>query len=219
MAEKSVKLSTTSFRDVPLCELSLEEALKAGAAKSEKLKPEDFHETSVRFCVTGLRGWLITYADEHYNNAHRNLMRDLSWQWASYCETNADILGVRTSLMELRHELSETNCANLMDQLPATLWRIKEFGYSGRPTVIRLPNAASGSIARSAADLGISFGKFLQVGWAWSLSTNGKGLYSAWINGTVTPLLEELTRHVKRRLGELDDIRLSMSRRLAEGAE
>ena len=199
MAEKSVKLSTSSFRDIPICELCLEDALNAGAAKSEKLKPDDFSETSIRFCIGGLEGMLILYSDEHYNNSLRRLLRDASWQWASRCEMDQDMLRVRAELSDLRHILSETNYVHLMDELTLTQWRLKELGYAKRPTNVHLPNGSYGIINRSATALGISFSRFFQIGLAWSLSTNGMGLYSPWIKGTVDPIMSELKGHCQKR--------------------
>ena len=217
MADKSVKLSTTSFREVPLCELCLEDALKAGAAKNERLKPEEFHETSIRFCVDGLGGWLETYADAYYDGVLHRLLRDVSWQWASYCETNVSILKLRADLAELRFVISETNYTQLMDKLTSTQWRMKELGYSKKPINIHLPAAPYSVISHSATRLDISFSKFFQVGLAWSLSTNSMGLYASWVSGTVTPLLASLEDFIKGRLEDLADIQGNLFRRLSGG--
>jgi len=197
----------------------LEDALKVGAAKNEKLKPEDFTETSIRFCVGGLSGWLEDYADEHYDGSLRRMLRDVSWQWASYCEANPGMLKVKVALSGLRNVLSETNYTNLMDELATTRWRLKELGYSGKPVNVRLPNGSSGVISRLAGPLDISFSRFFNIGLSWSLSTNNKNLYASWIEGTVAPLMAELADHCQRRLEDLADVQAKLTRRLSGGGE
>lgn len=210
MAGKSVKLSTSSFQDIPICELCLEDALKAGAAKSEKLNPQDFRETSIRFCVDGLRGWLKSFAVNRGNTTLFAMMRDLSWYWASFCSTDETMQGLIREYYSLLKDLTEkTASTELVAQLDEPL-RVKEIGYSEHPLNIVVPRAAWGSIQECATALGASVSVFYQLGLAKALSSNSMGLYGLWSADKFIPLFGEFMQRSKDRLARLKKIRRHM---------
>ena len=207
MADKPIKLSTSSFRDVPICELCLEDALKAGATKSEKLKPQDFQETSIRFCVDGLLDWYATYADDYLGGYLRTVIRDVSWQWASFCETDPTLVSARVNFAKLRTEIAEQSAyVDLMKRIKASI-RIKEFGYSDRPFNLSLPTPAVGVIAKTGSALGIQFRRFFQVGLGWSLSTNSRGLYADWLASIHLPLFNAVMGWAAEKAEDLEEVR------------
>jgi len=210
VVDKSVKLSTSSFRDIPICELCLEDALKAGAAKSEKLKPQDFRETSIRFCIDGLCSWLKSFAVNRGETTLFAMTRDLSWYWASFCSTDETMLGLVVEYYSLLRDLTEkTALTDLVAQLDEPL-RVKEVGYGGRPLNIVVPRAAWGSIQECATALGASASIFYQLGMAKALTSNSLELYSSWSAERFVPLFGEFMQRAKDRLVRLKRIRRHM---------
>jgi hypothetical protein len=209
-----VNLNPKSFRDVPLAELCLEDALKAGARRSEALKPTDFKETSIRFCIDGLQHWLRTYSEDYCDRSLFYVVRDLIWHWASFCESNATLTEVRKSYVALRRDIVENSSyVDLVDRLQKGN-RVKEFGFGAPPFNVLLPMEAYGVISRCGEAIGISFSKFVQVGLAWSLSTNNKGLYTDWINDVFVPLFTEVTTMASKRADTIDEIRGTLEQRM-----
>lgn len=214
MAGKSVKLSTTSFRDTPICELCLEDALKAGAAKSEKLKPQDFKETSIRFCVDGLYKWLKAYAKKYGTTSVFGMIRDLSWYWASFCSTDSTMIGLTREYDSLLDDLAEkTSFTDLAERMDEQL-RVEKIGRSGYPFSVVLPSGSWGAIQDCASALGTSFSVFFQLGLARALTSNSQGLYSSWAAEKFVPLFDEFMTRAKKRLDGLKEIREIMEYRL-----
>lgn len=210
---KAVKLSTTSFRNTPLAELCMEDALKMGAAKLGNLKPEEIKETSIRFCVDGLRDWLMTYVDDYCDGSFSGVISALSWHWASFCETNDMLLKVRADFSELRHEIAEgTGYVDLMDRLKQSP-RIKEFGYTHRPIHVRVPVRVVNTVGHMSSALGLNFSKLFQVGLGWSLSTNRDGLYAAWLAEVFDPLFRSLMAHAEWKVGDMEEVRAVLAHR------
>ncbi|MGR3295993.1 MAG: hypothetical protein ACUZ8A_07190 [Candidatus Bathyanammoxibius sp.] len=212
-----VNLNPSSFRDTPLAELCLEDALKAGANRSSNLKPSEFKETSIRFCVEGLRDWYTAYVDDYCNCSLFQVIRDISWHWASYCETSEAMTLARTEFADLRREIAEkTAYVDLMDRMKKTT-RIPEFVARGRtPYNLVLPTEVIGVVGRTGTALGIPFYGFFQVGLAWSLSTNRQGLYPAWVAEKFTPLFASVTKCMNTKVEELAEIRDNLTNRLGK---
>lgn len=216
MGGKSVKLSTSSFRDTPICELCLEDALKAGAAKTEKLKSQEFKETSIRFCVDGLYKWYRSFAKHYGEVSVFGMIRDLSWYWASFCTVDETMTGLvgeyYTLLKDITENTSFTDLADRMDEI----LRVEKVGRSKYPFSIVIPQGAWSAIQDCAVALGTSFSTFYQVGLARALSTNSQGLYAAWSVEKFIPLFDEFDRRSKARLAGLKEIRKVMELRLEE---
>lgn len=216
MADKSVKLSTSSFRDTPICELCLEDALKAGAAKTEKLKSQDFKETSMRFCVDGLYKWCKSFARHYGEVSVFGMIRDLSWYWASFCSTDETMVGLVAEYYSLLKDITEkTSFTDLADRMDEPL-RVEKIGRSSYPFSILIPQGAWGAIQDCAGALGTSFSVFYQVGLARVLSTNSQDLYGAWSVEKFIPLYDEFMQRSKGRLKGLKEIRKIMELRLEE---
>ncbi len=205
--KQAVSLNPKSFRDIPLCELCFEDALKVGARKSEELKPQDITETSVRFCIDGLGDWYSTYAEEHLDVSVHRVFRDIIWQWASFCETDATLSELRKAFNILRREIVEgTAYTDLVERMRKRVM-VSGFGFpSSKPTHVTLPIEASGIISRVADTLGMDFSRFFQVGLAWSLSTNRSGLYSEWVSGVFRPLFDQVIAQAKLKVDDLDEV-------------
>ena len=214
MTDNKVKLSTSSFRDTPLVELCMEDALALGKARLKGMNPEDFRDTSIRFCIDGLYDWLTIYVDKYCNGSLFKTISALSWHWESFCDTDATLLKLRAGFSETRHEIAEnTSYVDLMDSLHQGP-RHKEFGYVSRhPTLIRVPSSVVRVVGHTSSALGMSFSRFFQVGLAWSLSTNREGLYSAWVTAVFTPLFTSLMDYAKQRLNTLEEVRILLEDR------
>jgi len=212
---KGVNLNPKTFQDTPFCELCFEDALKAGARKSESLKSDSFKETSIRFCVDGLRDWYVAYVDDYLEGSLYNVVRDISWQWASFCGTNDTLVKARVEFVKLRKEIAEkTSYTDLMNRLKQA-GRIKEFGYAEKkPFTVLLPSEAMGVISRAGSVLGIPFSKFLQVGMGWSLSTNRQGLYTDWNTDTFAPLFKSVMGWADKKLVDLLEVRTILEHRM-----
>ena len=216
MVDKSVKLSTSSFRDIPICELCLEDALKAGAAKSEKLKPQDFRETSMRFCVDGLHKCLKSFAKHYGETSAFGMIRDLSWYWASFCSADETMVGLVHNYYSLLKDLTEkTDFTDLFDRMDEPL-RVKEIGRSGYPFTVIVPIGARSVIQDCAVALGTSFSVFYQVGLSKALASDSQGRYSAWAATRFVPLFDEFMQRSKARLRGMKEIRKIMEIRLEE---
>jgi hypothetical protein len=205
-------LSPDSFHETPLAELPLEEALKIGASRSAKLKSEELADTSIRFCVEGLRDWLSAYANDCCGISLYSLVRDMSWHWASYCTTNSQITDLRKDLFSLRREIVEktayTDLAARLREAP----RVKLFGRGERfPHNFLLPREAIGMIREAGELLDVPFSRFFQVGLAWSLSTNQAGLYTDWVEEVVKPLIREVQSVAMRKVHAMDETRIILA--------
>lgn len=213
-----VRIGLSSFKDVPLCELTMEEALKSGIKKSADLKQADFLDTSIRFCVPGLRDWYSSYVHNYCDMALYSVFRNIVWQWASFCETDTTFKKVRDEFNALQRGIVEsTTYTDLADKMRDVV-RIKEFSYGSRiPFNVSLPREAVGIISQSSNALSIPFNSFLQVGYAWSLSTNRNGLYKPWVTSYVKPLLDSVMAHAEDQIVRLGEIRTILLYRDAVG--
>lgn len=217
MADKSVKLSTSSFRDIPICELCLEDALKAGAAKSEKLKPEDFQPTSVRFCVDGLYKCMKSYARKHDTSVFA-ITRDLSWYWASFCSTNVVMAALVKDYYALLDDISEnTSYTDLSERMDESK-KIEKVGRTKHHYPLLIPRVCHGAISDCAEVMGISLMIFYQLGWGKAMTTNQAGLYSDWARDIVSPLYDEVMGQADHRLKILKETRNTLENRLLEQA-
>jgi len=180
----------------------------------KNLKPEEVKETSIRFCIDGLRNWLMVYVDEHCSGSFTKTVTALSWHWGSFCDSNASFLKVRAGFSEARHEIAlRTSYVDLMDSLHQGS-RIKEFGYSSHnPTCIHVPFKVLSVIGHTGSALGIPFSRFFQIGLAWSLSTNREGLYSTWIADVVNPLFTSLMDYAERRCSTINEVLVRLESR------
>ena len=212
---RGVNLNPKAFVDTPTCDLCFEDALEVGRKKSDALKPQDFKETSIRFCVDGLRDWYATYAEDVLSSSIRYVLRDISWQWASFCTTDPTLTKARTAFVVLRKEITEnTAYTDLIDRMKQQA-KIKEFGYtSRRPFNLDLPLEAMGVISRTGEALGIPFSRFFQVGLGWSLSTNRQGMYAEWTKEVFTPLQNAVMDWAKGKLDDLLEVEFLLHLRL-----
>ena len=207
MADKSVKLSTTSFRDIPICELCLEDALKAGAAKTGQLKPQDLKETSLRFCVNGLYKCLKSFARHYGETSAFTMIRDLSWYWASFCSTDETMVELVREYDSLLKDMTEhTDFTDLWDRMDDQL-PVKERGWAGSSFNVSVPHTTWGAIHDCAVALGTSFSVFYQVGLSKAMASDSKSLYVAWAATVFAPLYSEFLERAKIRLGSLQEIR------------
>lgn len=217
MADKSVKLSTSSFRDVPICEMCLEDALKAGAAKSAQLKPTDFNATSMRFRVDGLYDWLWSFAKHYSNSSLFGVIRDLSWYWASFCATDETMTELVSEYHALLKDMTESSdFTDFVSDMREPL-RVEKVGHAEYPVTVHIPFAAFGIIQECAMILGTSFPLFYQVGLAKALASDSQGRYSGWAATRFVPLFDEFMGRAKARLRRLKELRKFMEFRLREG--
>jgi hypothetical protein len=195
-----VSINPKSFQDTPICDLPFEEALKIGARRSEDLRPMDFRETSIRFCVVGLRDWLSRYSKDYSERSFFYTIRDASWHWASYCSTNPVLVSACADYRKLSREIVETSSfTELVERLQQPSW-LEKFGYASQtPCNILLPLEVMGVVGEVGEAIGISFSKLFQVGLGWSLSTNKQGLYAEWIKDIFNPLFAEVMKVAKER--------------------
>jgi len=209
-----VDINPKSFRDTPLAELCFEDALKAGTKKSDKLKSSDFKETSIRFCIDGLRDWYSAYVDDYLDGSLYNVIRDISWHWASFCETDTTLVRARTEFTKLRKEITEkTAYTDLVERMKQSA-RIREFGYVGRnPYHVSLPLEVVGIVGRTGAAIGLPFSKFFQVGMGWSLSTNRQGLYATWLDEVFSPLFISMLSWSGKKIDDLAEVRAILQHR------
>src|SRR3972149_677303 len=176
-----VNLNPKSFQDTPLCELCFEDALKAGAKKSESLKPSDFKETSIRFCVDGLYKWYKSFSKHYETGSVFTMIRDSSWWWSSFCATDPTLTKLVKDYYSLLKEITEntsyTDLAERMDDAS----RVEKVGRSKLHFSILIPYEAHGVILDCSTALGVPFSLFFQVGLGKALSSNRQGLYSKWV--------------------------------------
>lgn len=215
---KKAHLSTGSFRDAPLAELCLEDALEAGAAKSAKVSSDDFKETSIKFCVDGLYKWCKSFAQRTGRGSVYSLTRDLSWYWASYCTEDNVLSGLVKEYYSLLHDITEdtsyTDLAERMDEAS----RIEKVGrYSEVPFHVKLPLEPCGIIGDCATAVGISFSLFFQVGLGKALSVNRGGLYADWVARKFQPLFSEVMARAEGRLYDFLEIRNTVDFRRRQG--
>ena len=214
--QTSVNLNPRAFQDTPLADLCLEDALVIGRRKSENLKPTDFRETSIRFSVKGLRNWLSVYIKDYADESFYHVLRDLSWHWASFCGTNSTLTAICKDYHAIRRDIAEmTSYTDLMDSLQETAW-LEKFGRSSRPCTVLLPMEVLGVVGETGEAIGIPFSKFFQVGLAWSLSTNKRGLYGEWLGNIYTPLFAEVMAVAENRLDKIESVRCEMERRICK---
>ena len=215
---KSVKLSTASFRDTPIIELCLEDALKAGAAKTEKLVKEQqtLKETSMRFCVNGLYKCLKSFAKHYGETSAFAMIRDLSWYWSSFCTTDETMVNLVREYYSLLKDLTEnTDFTDLWDRMDEPL-PVKEVGWRGHPFNVSVPQVAWGAIQDCAMALGTSSSTFYQVGLSKAMASDSKGRYVAWAATVFVPLFDEFMQRSKVRLKSLQEIRHLMGYRMAK---
>jgi hypothetical protein len=210
-----VNLNPKAFQDTPLADLCLEDALKAGFRKSENLKPTDFRETSIRFCINGLRNWLSRYAKDYGDRPFFYTIQDVSWHWASFCKVNSVLVNVCKEYATLSREIVESSSyTDLVERLQQPTW-FEKFGHGSRtPCNIVLPLEVLGVIGETGEAIGLPFSKFFQVGLAWSLSMNKQGLYSEWTKDVFTPLFNEIMEAAKKRVTVLHEVRIIFEDRL-----
>ena len=213
---KSVKLSTSSFRDVPICELCLEDALKAGAAKTGQLKPQELKETSIRFCVDGLYDWLRSFAKHYGESSPFGMVRDLSWYWASFCSTDETMIGLIQEYYSLLKDLTEnTDFTDLVRDMNEPV-RVEKVGRAGPHITVVIPFPSYGAIQDCAMALGTSFGVFYQLGLSKALAADSQERYSTWSATRFVPLFDEFMQRSKAKLKRLKEIRKFMGVRLGE---
>ena len=216
MAEKSVKLSTSSFRDIPICELCLEDALKAGAAKTNQLKPGELKETSMRFCVDGLYDWLRSFAKHYGESSPFGMIRDLSWYWASFCSTDKTMIGLITEYYSLLKDLTEnTDYTDLVKDMNEPV-RVEKIDRAGPHITAVIPFPAYGAIQDCAMALGTSFSVFYQLGLSKALASDSQGRYRTWATAKFIPLFDEFMKRSKAKLRKLKEIRRFMLVRLED---
>ena len=206
-----VPLNPKSFQDTPFCELCYEDALKAGSRKYESLKPSDFKETSIRFCVDGLYKWYKSFSKQHGKSSVFSMIRDASWWWSSFCGTDPTFIKLVREYYDLLKDITEnTDYTDLAERMDEPL-RVKEIGRGGRPFNIFIPFECHGIILDCATAIGVPFAIFFQLGLAKALASNRNGLYSKWVVKTVDPLFSEVMGHAKSRAKVYKRIRNDMA--------
>jgi len=210
--DKPVSINPQSFVDEALCDLCFEDALKIGQAKSGYLKPEDFDTTSIRPCVDGLIKRYKSFSRQ-YKGSVFSLLRDASWHWASFCETNEVFRDVTREYFSLLRDLTENySYIDLEDKMDVGK-KVKEIGYRSRPLTIIIPREAHGVIGDCGVAVGTTFSLFYQIGLGWSLSQTSREFYKDWISSVFQPLFDEVMEKAKKRLGDFQDIRDSIRAR------
>ncbi len=207
---KPISIRPSDAIEESLCDLCFEDALKIGCAKSEKLKPQDLKETSIRFCVDGLYKWYKSYSKHYRSGSVFAMVRDASWYWASFCETD-DILTALVKeyyslLKDITEDTSYTDLAERMDEAG----RVEKIGRRGYPFSVAIPMETHGVISDCAVALGVPFSLFFQIGLGKALSVNRQGLYSAWVKGKFQPLFDEVMMRAEKRLKSFSEIRNNM---------
>jgi len=204
---KGVNINPKTFQDTPLCDLCFEDALREGSQKSAGLKPQDFKETSVRFCVDGLYKWYKSYTKHYGKSSVFIMVRDASWWWASFCGTSESLTelvkGYYSLLKEITENTAHTDLAERMDETV----RIEKVGRGSYPFSVLIPFECHGIISDCAVALGMPFAQFYQLGLAKALSTNRNGLYAKWVSSKVDPLFDEVMERVKSRIKVFGRIR------------
>lgn len=200
MVVKGISLNPRTFADEPLCSRCFEDALKIGAARSEKLRPSDCKETSIRFCVDGLYKWYKSFAKHYQRTSVFSMIRDASWWWASFCETDPTFTKLVREYYALLKDITEnTDYTDLAERMDEPL-RVKEMGRGGKPFNVVVPFECYGIISDCATAIGMSFAIFYQLGLAKALSTNHGGLFDKWVASKVNPLFDEVMGHAKSRV-------------------
>lgn len=217
MAEtRTVNINPKSFREIPLCELCFEDALKVGSARNKELSSGDFQETSIRFCVDGLLKWSYAYSEDYYEGSLFNLVRDGCWQWASFCGTDETMVQVAKQYHDLLREITDkTSYTDLADKLDDAV-RVRSFGFRSRPFNVTIPRKVVGVVGKCGAAVGLPFSLFFNVGMAWSLSTNRDGKYSAWVSDVFTPLFAELMASAESRIHHFCEIKNTLDFRWSQ---
>lgn len=213
---RGVNLNPRTFVDTPVCELCFEDALEVGRKKSEALKPQDFKETSIRFCVDGLYKWYKSFAKQHGKSSVFMMIRDASWWWASFCGTDPILTKLVREYYDLLKDITEnTSYADLAERMDEAD-RVKEVGKSRTHFSILIPFECHGVISDCSVALGMSFGQFYQLGLARALATNRNGLYSKWVKDTVDPLFNEVMSRAKSRIKSFRRIKNELAFRETE---
>ncbi len=197
---KGVNLNPKMFQDAPLCDLCFEDVLREGSRKSAGLKPQDFKETSIRFCVDGLYKWYKSYARHYSRTSVFMMIRDASWWWSSFCGTNDTLTSlVKEYYALLKTITEETDYADLADKMDDAS-RLEKVGKSKSHLSITVPLEAHGIIGDCSVALGVPFSQFYQLGLGRALASNQQGLYSAWVESKVNPLFDEVMARAVSRL-------------------
>jgi len=196
---KGVNLNPRAFVDTPTCDLCFEDALEVGHKKFDGLKPQDFKETSIRFCVDGLYKWYKSFSKQHGKASVFTMIRDASWWWASFCGTDPTLVKLVKEYYELLKDITEnTDYTDLAERMDEPL-RVKEIGRGGKPFNISIPFECHGVISDCSTAIGVPFAIFYQLGLAKALSTNRNSLYAKWVTSTVNPLFDEVMGHARTR--------------------
>jgi hypothetical protein len=197
--KKSVSIHPKSFVDESLCNLSFEDAIKVGADRSSRIKPEDFRETSVRLCIDGLYRWLDDFSQDTEIASTFCLTRDFIWMWLDYCDNQAEWVELQRLHRRLTKEITHNSSyTDLVDELNKRSW-IKSIGRSGRPTNVVIPVSGSKRLSRYCDASSVSFSHLYSLGMGWCLSQNSLGYYKSWTNDKVMPVLDEVNRLVADR--------------------
>tara|TARA_Y100000310_G_scaffold20472_1_gene19885 strand:+ start:703 stop:1149 length:447 start_codon:yes stop_codon:yes gene_type:complete len=141
------------------------------------------------------------------------MLRDISWQWASFCETNEILVNVTREYFSLLRDLTENYAyIDLEDKMDIGK-KIKEIGYRSRPIHIIIPRETHGVITDCSVAIGTTFSMFYQVGLGWSMAQNSRQLYGFWSESVFQPLFDEVMAQAEKRLDDFLDIRDSISSR------
>ncbi len=204
---KPVSIRPQSFVEEVLSDLCFEDALKIGQAKSDKLRPQDFKETSIRFCIDGLFKWYKSYSKHYRAGSVFTMIRDISWWWSSYCGTNDTLTSVVKEYYDLLKYITEntdyTDLAERMDEAS----RVEKVGKSRQHFTVIIPFETHGVIADCAVSLGVPFSQFFQVGLGKAISANRLELYATWSKTKVQPLFDEVMTRAESRLKAFREIR------------
>jgi hypothetical protein len=207
--ERKANLSASSFRDIPLCELCLEEALGIGKERTTKLKDSELAVTSIRFCVPGLRDWMSAYCDSYASMSLSAFMRDISWHWSSFCATNEPMVDLVKEYRALQRVITEkTAYTDLMEKARITPDAVRFGKTYSTPFTVFVPHEVAQIVNNVGHVLDIPFSRLFQVGLAWSLSTNRMGLYNPWVEGVAKPLTGSVMHTVTIKRKVLEETRI-----------
>ena len=214
---RGVNLNPRAFVDTPTCDLCFEDALEVGHKKSEGLKPQDFKETSIRFCVDGLYKWYKSFSKQHGKSSVFTMIRDASWWWASFCGTDPTLVKLVKEYYELLKDITEnTSYADLAERMDEAD-RVEKVGKSRTHFSVNIPFECHGVISDCSVALGMSFGQFYQLGLAKALASNRNGIYAKWVKDTVDPLFDEVMGRAKTRIKSFGRIKNELVFRSTEG--
>jgi len=210
--KSGVSIRPASFVKEDLCHLPFEEALKVCADKSSKVQLHEWHETSVRFCVDGLLKRYKSFARQNRTTLS-SLLRDASWHWASYCVNDPILSSVTTEYFSLLQDLTEKYVHTDLEERMDIAEKVKEIGYRGHPTNIKIASEVHGIINDSGISVGVPFSLHYQIGLGWSVSSSKQGLFAPWVQKVFRPLFDEMLEKAKERLQDFSEIRMVLAHR------